>query len=82
MVDFRPTAAEVEHIVNKVNFTINFTTHFCPTAAGIEQIVKLIPNIKKKYIYIYINIFVFFVLYLQSTLRIALALQREGQNES
>ena len=46
-VDFRSTAAEIQQIVNQINFTINFTTHFGPTAAEIEQIVKLIANIKR-----------------------------------
>ena len=46
-VDFRSTAAEFQQIVNQINFTINFTTHFGPTAAEIEQIVKLIANIKR-----------------------------------
>ena len=58
---------------HKINVTINVTTHFRPTAAEIEQIVTLIANIKR-------NIYLFF-LYLQSTLRIALFLQREPQNE-
>ena len=46
---------------HKINFTVNFTTHFGPTAAEIERIVKLIANIKR-------NIFVLFVFTINFTI--------------